>query len=341
MAMRHRSVEAAEMATATCRTGETTSHGTSSIVFWWLLPLLLLLAMLMPFVVGTSQALASNNENRGQPCTKTHRGPSFNSDVTVGSDETLCSDLTVFGGKLTIHGTVEGNIVVFNSNLSISGHVTGDVTLYGSSVTLQPGAYIVGNIYSCGATPKIVQPVYFHGSVIGCPQSIGQLLLSDVGPSVRFWSWVTWIALGLLLNYLLPEHLAFVRLTALHKMRRSIILGLLTVLLSLPVLAILIALIVTIPLAIMVVVGLIVAWAMGGVAVGALLGNSLLRRLAPSYDTHMWQIVVGITVLMVVEWLPYLGLLVQVGVGLLGLGAIFLSRFGTRLYSQPKQPMLL
>jgi hypothetical protein len=39
--------------------------------------------------------------------------------------------------------------------------------------------------------------------------------------------------------------------------------------------------------------------------------------------------------------LPYIGCFISIGAGLLGLGAVFLSRFGTRLYSQPKQPLPL
>jgi len=39
--------------------------------------------------------------------------------------------------------------------------------------------------------------------------------------------------------------------------------------------------------------------------------------------------------------LPYIGNWISIGAGLLGLGAVFLSRFGTRLYSQPKQPLTL
>lgn len=311
--------------------------------FLCLLSGVLFLAVSLPFLAGVSYVLASSGSaNSGsQPCTSTHRGPSFNTHVVVKNGEVVCSDLTAFGGTTVVQGAVRGNIVVFSGNLLIDGNVEGDITLYGSGVILQRNAVVTGTIYSCGTQPTLDPAAQLHGNVVGCPESLSQLLYSDVGPTFRFWSLVTWIALGLVLTYLLPEHMAFVRLTSLHKTRRSVMLGLLTVLLSLPVLAILIALIVSIPLAIIVVVGLIVAWAMGIVAVGVLVGEYILRAVAPHYNSRIWQVVIGITVLMLVGWLPYIGLVVQIGVGLLGLGAVFLSRFGTRLYSQPKQPMLL
>jgi len=45
--------------------------------------------------------------------------------------------------------------------------------------------------------------------------------------------------------------------------------------------------------------------------------------------------------LAMVTSLPYIGWLVGLGTGFVGLGAVLLSRFGTRLYSQPKQPITI
>ena len=103
-------------------------------------------------------------------------------------------------------------------------------------------------------------------------------------------------------------------------MRRSLVLGLLSALLAPAVLAVLVALIISIPLAIIVAIGLVAAWALGTVAIGWLVGDYILRTLTPHQQhTRVAQVVVG----------------------LLGLGAVFLRRFGTRLYTQPRQPLPL
>ena len=328
MSMRRSGAEATE---------QVASRSILPVLLWCLLPVIMVLTL--SFFSGHVFASDNYDTSVSQACTSRHRGPSFGSNTIIKSGEVVCSDLTAFGGTTTIAGEVRGNTVVFSGTLLVNGNVEGDITLYGSSLTLKSGATVKGTIYACGMQPTLVDGAHLQGDVVGCPGSISQLLYSDAGTNFRFWSLLTWLALGLVITYLLPEHVMFVRLTTLHKMRRSIVLGLLTVLLSLPILAILIALIVSIPFAIIVVVGLIVAWAMGVVAVGSRVGEYILRRVAPHYNTRAWQVVVGITVLMLVEWLPYIGLVVQVGVGLLGLGAVFLSRFGTRLYSQPKQPL--
>jgi len=124
-------------------------------------------------------------------------------------------------------------------------------------------------------------------------------------------------------------------------MRRSLILGLLSILLAPAILAVLVALIIPIPLAILVAIGLIAAWALGTVAIGWLIGDHIMRFVSPHQNTRVLQVVVGLTVLVLAGSLPYIGWLIILGAGLLGLGAAFLSRFGTRLYSQPKQPLPL
>ena len=335
MGIRRSGAEATEMGR-----GAAASRSRMPVLLWCLLPGLLFLAVSLPFFIHSSRVFAANGQRieAHKECTSKHYGPLLNSNVVIKSGEVLCSDLTAFGGTTTIDGEVQGKIVVFSGNLLIDGNVEGDVTLFGSSLVLKPDAMVNGTIYACGTQPKF-EKGSFHGHVVGCTGSISQLFYGEMDANFRFWSLVTWLALGLLLTYLLPEHLMLVRLTSLQKTRRSVVLGLLTILLSLPVLAILIALIVSIPLAILVMIGLVIAWAMGVVAVSSMIGEYILRRVASQYNMRTWQVVIGITVLMLVGWLPYIGLVVQIGVGLLGLGAVFLSRFGTRLYSQPKKPL--
>ncbi|QBD81390.1 polymer-forming cytoskeletal protein [Ktedonosporobacter rubrisoli] len=274
-------------------------------------------------------------------CTGEHHSPSFGSTVVVNSGEVICSNLTSFGGIVVIRGEVRGDVVAFGGKVVIDGRVDGNVTQYVGNVTLQDSADVSGDIHLCGGRWTHSQNSQLHGSVLDCTNGMGQLLAGDVGTGFRFWSIVTWVALGLLLTSLLPEHVMLVHTTAKSKMRRSLVLGLLSVLLAPAVLAVLVALIIPIPLAILVAIGLVAAWALGTVAVGWLIGEYILRKITPQQNTRPMQVVVGLTVLTLAGSLPYVGWLVWISTGLLGIGAVFLSRFGTRLYSQPKQPLQL
>lgn len=309
--------------------------------FW--LVVLCIAGIVGMFAGGSTVAQAKSNDavRRETGCTEGHPKPSFGSTVVVGNDEVVCGSLTTFGGTTVVQGEVDGDVVAFAGRVVIAGKVEGNVTLYGGDLTLQDSAHVNGDIHVCGGQWIEGASSQLHGNVFDCPKSASLLLMGDGGPSFRFWWIVTWVALAMLLTTLLPEHVMLVRATVRSKIRRSFFLGLLTILLAPAVLAVLISLIIPIPLAIIVIVGLIAAGAMGTVAVGWLIGDYLIRKVAPQRNTRPLQVMVGAAVLAVAGSLPYVGWLISIGVGLLGLGAVFLSRFGTRLYSQPKQPLSL
>jgi hypothetical protein len=321
---------------------------------WWFMLLLLGLILGIAVVLceglilllhGATEAEAANRVASGVPdtsnCTGMQQKPSFGAAVVVDTNEVICSDLTSFGGTAVVNGEVNGDIVVFGGKVVIAGVVNGDIYLYGGDLTLQNGAQVNGDMHLCNSQWVKATTAQLHGDVYGCSQSVSQLVMDSGGGFNRFWLLITWIGAGLLLTSLLPEHVMLVRTTAMSKKRRSFVLGLLSMLLAPAVLAVLVALIIALPLAILVVVGLIAAWVLGTVAVGWQLGEYLVQRLAPQHNTRLLQVVVGLTVLALLESLPGIGWLISIGVGILGLGAVFLSRFGTRLYSQPRQPLML
>ncbi|WP_201380720.1 polymer-forming cytoskeletal protein [Ktedonobacter sp. SOSP1-85] len=318
-----------------------------SIARHYLLLLLLFAGGLIAWHSESDRVLAA--EHQPQPsspppsCTGAYHKAFFGSIVVVNSGEVICSNITAFGGKIIIQGLVRGDVVAFGSDLIINGHVDGQVTTYGSNVAMQSDARVNGDIRLCGGHWFSGPQSQLHGSVLECTKSVGLLVISDLGPDIRFWSLLTWLVLSVLLTVLLPEHVMLVRTTATTKTRRSLVLGLLSVLLAPAVLAVLIALIVSIPLAIIIFVGLLTAWTLGTVAIGWHIGAMLFHKFAPQhrYNTRLVQVVVGITVLTLAGSIPYIGWLVSLFSGLLGLGAVLLSRFGTRLYSQPKHPLPL
>lgn len=289
---------------------------------------------------GTSGRIVQADSSA--PCSSERRSPSFGSAEIITSGEVVCGNLTSFGGSVVVRGEVNGDVVTFAGDVVIDGVVNGNVTLYAGNLTLQDGAYIAGDIHVCGGswTDEGTHP-QLHGTVFSCTKSLGVLLTGDSGPEIRFWSLLIWVVLGLVLTYLLPDHVMLVRTTMQHKLRRSAALGVLSILLAPAILAILVALIISLPLAILITVGLLAAWALGMVAIGWLVGDYIMRSVAPHHNTRLFQIVVGMALLALAGSLPVVGLWVNVGAGLLGIGAVFLSRFGTRLYGPPRHPLPL
>ena len=296
----------------------------------------LLVGITPPVMAASGSAASVKND-----CTNAHHGPTFGGAVILETNEVECGSVTTFGGTVAINGEVRGDLVAFGSAVVIAGTVDGKIEMYGGSLILQSGSSIHGDIQLYGSRWTQGLNVQLGGPVVDHTKQPYLLFTERSGFYFPFWPLLIWLLLGVLLTSLLPEHVMLVRTTVVSKARRSLVIGLLSILLAPPVEVVLIALVLSIPLAIIVGLGLIAAWALGTVAIGWLMGDYILRRVAPHRNTRLMQIVVGLTVLVLAGSLPYIGWLISIGAGLLGLGAVFLSRFGTRLYTQPKQPLTL
>jgi hypothetical protein len=87
-----------------------------------------------------------------------------------------------------------------------------------------------------------------------------------------------------------------------------------------------------IPVAILVVLGGAIAGYFGWLCVGFLVGERILHALNARQITPIFAIVVGIVLLALIGAMPIVGGLVKFVVAMLGLGAVILTRFGTRPY---------
>ena len=283
--------------------------------------------------------LASNSSSGA--CTNEHHGPSFGGAVVVDTKQVECGNVIAFGGTVAINGEVKGDVIAFSSAVVVAGTVDGNIRLFGGNVILQSGSHVHGDIQLYVASWTRGPNTQLDGSVSDLTGNVNWLFTGNGGWAVSFWFLIIWLAVGLGLTTFLPEHVMFVRTTAVSKARRSFVIGLLTIILGPTMLVVLIALVLPIPLAIIVGLGLIVAWMLGTVAIGWYAGDYILSKIAPNQNTRPLQVVVGLTVLVLAGSLPYIGWFISISTGLLGLGAVFLSRFGTRLYGQPRQPLTL
>jgi hypothetical protein len=316
---------------------------------WWaiLLPGLLSLitclwgGTLLVGAIPTAMAAGFPMTSFEGNCTNSHHEPSIGSVVVIDQNEVECGSITAFGGTVAINGAVRGNIVTFNSDVVVAGTVVGNVEQFGGKLVLRSGSNVHGNVDLYGASWAEGTNAGIAGNFTDHTDPVNLLFPYEGGLGYIFWSLLIWIALGLLLTWLLPEHVMIVRTTAVNQVKRSLPLGLLSMLLAPAVLLVLFALVLSIPLAIIVGLGLLAAWALGTVAVGWQIGEYLLERFAPQHNSRMMQVVAGLVVLVLGGSLPYIGWVIILVPGMVGLGAVFLSRFGTRLYSQPKQPLPL
>lgn len=308
----------------------------------FILPGLVLMAVFLIHSTGWSgmiPGLSPTTTAKGSGGSCINSRPDFGGTVIIDTHEVVCDSLITFGATVAINGEVRGDVDAFGGTVVIAGTVDGNIVLYGGMLTLQNGSVVHGKIQLYGSRWFPGKGYQVGGAVSTIPDSISWLIADMGNFSFPLWPIVIWSGLGLMLTWLLPEHVLLVRATAIQNAKRSFIVGLLSILLAPPVLMVLAALILPIPLAVILALTLVAAWAFGTVAVGWLIGEHIVRAVDPRHNTRPVQVVVGLAVLALLGSIPYIGWFITLAVGLIGLGTVFLSRFGTRLYGQPRRPL--
>ena len=243
----------------------------------------------------------------------------------------------MIGGTVSIQGLVRGNVLALGSTIFLDGGVNGDIKLFGGSIRFHAGSYVHGNVNLYGSRVDGEKEASLYGTYDDHSKTNGLFGLGSFNLPV--WFLLLMIPLGLLYTRFLPEHVMFVSATVKNQMRRSLMIGLLSALLAPAVLLILIALIISIPLALIVLLILLIAWTSGTIAICWMLGEQVIHAFSARPHTRYLQVTVGVIMLAVFISLPFIGWIVFLGTGIVGSGAVFLSRFGTRLYQQPKPPL--
>jgi len=292
----------------------------------------------------------------------------FGQSYTLKSGETLTGDLLVFGGSATIEdgATVSGNTVLFGGSLVVNGQVTGDVAVTGGSVTIGASAHIHGNLATVGASLYRADGSTIDGQIfntatswVGNGSSGQNPVPPVVTPPTRviphfninfnpflsvanaFGQALGLAVLAMLVMLFLAPHADRVAHAVIAQPLTAGGLGLLTLIVVPFALVLLVITLILIPVAAVVVVALVVAGVFGWIAIGYEIGQRFTRAIHqdwhPAFSaglgvftlTLVSNALTGIPVLNCVGWLaPFL-------LGLAGLGAVIMSRFGTQAVLAP------
>jgi cytoskeletal protein CcmA (bactofilin family) len=279
----------------------------------------------------------------------------FGTNFTLKSGETLNGDLVVFGGSVITEkdSTVKGALVVFGGSLLIDGEVTGDVVLIGGAVKLGDNAHVRGSLVTIGGTIDRAKNARVDGDTINNPQPPvtiqpgTQPQIPSVAPEISrafdpFWQAAKLLGQALALALLaaliilfLPEHTARIGQAASMQPIIAGSFGLLTVILFPLTLVIMIVTLILIPVAALAVIVLTVAVLFGWVALGTEVGVRLVRMLNQSWPLPISAMLGTFLMTIVVDgigFVPCVGWVAPFLVALVGLGAVLMTRFGTRIY---------
>ena len=256
--------------------------------------------------------------------------------VAIGGDITVSgrvsADVVALGGDITVSGEVESNVVAIGGNLILksSARIAKDAVCIGGKLRKEEGAQVAGDEVN-------INPFKFPclRKAALCPLGIGGLggLLGLLG-WFKIFSLVTKflaeLVLSVLLVAFLPRPLSVIRDSLKKSWWKTLLLGILVLVCAFPLMALVGITIVGLPLIPVIAVVLAVAGLLGRVSIFFLIGEKLGRAFNPKFSSSMLAVIMGVIALNLVELVPVLGPIIYALVLTFGLGAAFITRFGTR-----------
>jgi len=244
--------------------------------------------------------------------------------------------VVVGAGDVSLEGEVKRSVTIFAGNADVSGSIGRELSMAGGSLTLTNTARVGGNL-----TARVHQLTDVHiaeGANIAGKRDVQVRVTESKFARPKFYFYqAVWLAsatlIGWLVLILFPGF--FQACTqAVGSGWRSLGLGF-AVLLGVPVALIVIAItLVGIPLSLMLLMAYLTAIYLAKIWVGAFLGRKLLRPAGSTKHDWILSLLVGLLILTIVGFIPYIGGLIRFAMVCLGLGA-----FAWQLY-QTSRPAI-
>jgi hypothetical protein len=288
-------------------------------------------------------------------------GPIFGGNFTLESGETRDEPVLVFGGSVFIEegATLNDAVVVFGGSVTVDGEVSKDVVVIGGVVKLGENSHIGGDLVTVGAPLDRAEGARVDGEVVNNPSG-GVANLPDWSQSpaaptlwgefnpvwnvLGLFGWSVMLALlAMLIVMFLPEQTRRVADTVVTQTMVAGGMGFLTIVLAPAALLVMSITLILLPVAAIAATILAVAVVFGWIAIGLEVGlrfTKMLNRdlplpLAAGLGTFLLTLVADGIQLVV----PCVGWLAPVVIALAGLGAVLMTRFGSRPALLPVTPV--
>jgi hypothetical protein len=237
-------------------------------------------------------------------------------------------------------GTTVRHVVAIGGQVTVSGVVEHHVMVVGGSVVLTSTAIVGGNILAVGGVIVVGKGADVQGSMTEIDASdIADAAETVINGDWEGWSWVfailsififiVMLIMALLVVAFIPKPLSIVASAIQGNVFRVTLWGLAAMVSVVP-LAMLLTIsvigIVLIPLELTLVACAVL---IGFSAVAWIIGRKIFSLLGKKGQSMLRETFWGLIVLWLVGWIPYVGMLVKVCAVVIGLGGVFLTRFGT------------
>ncbi len=291
-------------------------------------------------------------------------GGTFN----LAHGETLKGNLIVIGGTATIEedSVVEKDVMVMGGTISVSGRIEGSVNIVGGLVTLSKSAAVGGDVNALGGNLLRDEGAQVNGAVntdvpgmfpfvlpgrieipnLGgwFPIQPGDLRIPRFNIHVNpFWDGLLllfrsflWAVIAVLVVIFLPKNSERVAGVISSQPLIAGGLGCMTVIIAPLILALLAITICGIPISVIGAIILLAAWGYGIIVVGMEVGTRLAQLVKQDWalpvSASIGTFILTLVINSIGAFIACIGWLAPALVGVVGLGAVLLTRFGSQHY---------
>ena len=240
-------------------------------------------------------------------------------DITIEAGEQVLRAVAV-GGNVTVDGAVEDDVVAIGGSVFLGPRslVGGDVVSIGGSIVKQEGAEVRGNL-STIETPDL-NSAFSLLSRYHMPEMMPHLFRFS-----GIMSFIGLLLLGILITALIPEAVGHASAMVEHNVLKSILWGVMGLILIVPVGVVLLISVVGIVLIPVEIIFVICCLILGYIAITQLVGKKLTVAFRRPHQPIMLETIIGMCVLFAVSSLPFLGWLVIAVLACLGFGGVLAS----------------
>jgi hypothetical protein len=258
--------------------------------------------------------------------------PSF--AALKGLDTAVKEESIVRVGENVIvpQGAEVKSAVSVGGSVTVAGKVQEDVVAIGGDVTLQDGATVGGDVVTVGGLVHKNPVAVIKGNIVEVKLPAA-MVTKGLGWGLAFMSLLSFVAflvLAVILAALFPGQLGLVSYYVERQPGHALLWGFLAVIATPAAILLLILTIFGIPFIPVLLLILGAAFVFGYVSISQLLGKLTLKAFKVRGKPMAIEVLTGLAILFIVGFLPILGWIIKAIAGLMGLGAVAVTKFGTR-----------
>ncbi len=253
--------------------------------------------------------------------------------------------LVAVGRNLVVAGEAQAQAVALNGSVEVTGRVAGDVLALGGDVLLAPTARVGGDVFAVGGTLRAEPGAQIAGRSVSYPDASSVWLTLLEGPALgvsaasalvvggKLALLAAWLALAIAFFAVSGRQVMSTSRGVVEEPFRSFVtgvVGVLALLLTALLFSAFAAALVGVPLLVLAVLLALVLKLWGMVAVFHALGDWLGRRFLGRTPRGLNAATLGLAVLGLVKFVPYLGVWAWTAATFLGVGAALATKFGRR-----------